>query len=276
MSQGPDPENGRRPLADVGPLLAADARWAGWPTPIHVDSTPSTMAEVEARAAQGGLEGTCIVAEEQTQGRGRSGRSWESAAQAGLWLSVLLRPTCAPSQLGWLPLVIGTAVARALRDVAGVDAVLKWPNDVVAVRPGGIVKLGGILAERLSDGSVVVGVGINVDHGEAELPDGGASLRTLGSSIPREDVLVAVLGGIAEAYRRWCTGGDPAPAYRDLCITLGRRIRAQRPTGTLVGQATGLGPGGELIVVDDDGAEHVISAGDISLVRPEPDADMAG
>ena len=257
----------RAPLADVEPALIADGRWAPWPVPIVVATTLSTMAEVGDLAESGAAEGSVVVAEEQTAGRGRVGRAWQSPRSAGLWLSILLRPACPPAELGWLPLVTGVAIVQALRSLTEIPLRLKWPNDIVFDEGAGLSKVGGILAERLSDG-VVVGIGINVNQDREELPPGGTSLRLLGSNASREHVLVAVLGSFAQAYREWCAGREAADAYARLCVTLGSAVRVEGAGGTLEGLATGLGPHGELLVTDVSGVTHAISAGDVLLVRP--------
>lgn len=254
----------RPPLGSLQPLAAT--AWAPWPLPEVLETTPSTMSELERRAAEGAPEGTVVVAEEQTAGRGRRGRSWESAARAGLWWSLLVRPDVPANQLGWLPLVVGLGVARGLERGAGVRPELKWPNDVLVDG----MKLAGILAERLGDGSVVVGVGINVDQSESELPAGGISLRGAGRSVERTDLLVQVLAAVAEAYRDWVAGVDMREAYVAVSATVGRDVTADLATGQLVGRAQGLGAGGELVIIDAQGTEHSVSAGDVTLRRPEP------
>ena len=123
------------------------------------------------------------------------------------------------------------------------------------------------LAERLADGSVVVGVGINVDQHAAELPEGGASLRTAGRPADRTAVLIDVLAAVAETYRRWLAGVDVAQEYVGLSATLGRDVRADLGDRLVIGHAVRLGPSGELVVVDAGGVEHELSAGDVTLVR---------
>ena len=223
------------------------------------------MTEVERRAAHAAPEGTVVVAEEQTSGRGRRGRTWESSARAGLWWSLLLRPGVPADRLGWLPLVVGVGVARGVRSAVGVEVALKWPNDVLMEGR----KLAGILAERLADGSVVVGVGINVDQDEAELPEGGGSLRTSGISADRTAVLIDVLAAIAVTYREWLAGADVIQEYADLSATLGHDVRADLGDRVVIGHAVRLGPSGELVVVDAGGVEHELSAGDVTLARRE-------
>jgi BirA family biotin operon repressor/biotin-[acetyl-CoA-carboxylase] ligase len=251
----------RMPLGSLTRL--ASTTWAPWPVPAVVDTTPSTMAEVETLAAAGAPEGTAVVAEEQTAGRGRRGRSWESASRAGLWWSLLLRPSQPAGRLGWLPLVVGVGVAQGIRAATGLQVRLKWPNDVLA----GSHKVAGVLAERLGDASVVVGVGINIDHADSELPEGGASLRSLGLVVDRTDVLICVLAAVAEAYREWESGADIGPAYIALSATLGSEVRADLGDRIVTGRASRLGPSGELVVLDDLGTDHVLSAGDVTVVR---------
>jgi len=236
--------------------------------PILVRTTPSTMAEVADLASAGAPEGTTVIAEEQTAGRGRIGREWQSLPYAGLWLTTLLRPAVEPSSLGWLPLVTGIAVAHAVRAQTDIDVGLKWPNDIVISTSSGLAKAGGILSERLADGSVLVGIGINVSQAPDELPPGGTSLARHTRVVEREPLVVAVLGGFADSYRRWLAGADLEGAYREMSVTIGSEVRVETPGATLEGVATGLGRHGELLVTDRSGSGHAVSAGDVLLVRP--------
>src|ERR1700685_1569293 len=146
MMRAEDDTPGRAAL-DVAVLRRAAVRPGGlWRAVEVLASTGSTNADLLARAVAGAPEGVVLAAEEQTAGRGRMGRSWQSPPRAALTFSLLLRPApVAPARRGWLPLLTGTAVAGAVRTVAAVDARLKWPNDVLV----GEAKLGGILAEAV-------------------------------------------------------------------------------------------------------------------------------
>lgn len=252
----------RAPLGSLDAL--ASPPWSPWPLPDVVSTTPSTMGDVERRAREGAPEGTVVVAEEQTAGRGRRGRSWESVARAGLWWSLLLRPQVPADRLGWLPLVVGVGVARGIGEATGQVVELKWPNDVVV----GDRKLAGILAERLADGAIVVGVGINVDQRPDETPEGGTSMRILGLQPDRTVLLAHVLAHVAEAYREWVDGADPEPAYIALSATIGRDVRADLGDRTVDGRAVGLGASGELIVSRADGTHLSVTAADVAMVRP--------
>src|SRR6202451_4227852 len=177
MMRAEDDTPGRAAL-DVAVLRRAAVRPGGlWRAVEVLASTGSTNADLLARAVAGAPEGVVLAAEEQTSGRGRLGRSWVSPPRAALTFSLLVRPdTVPPARRGWLPLLAGVSVASAVRAAAGVDARLKWPNDVLA----GPAKLGGILAEAAGD-AVVVGIGLNVSTEPAELPPPGP---TPGGALP--------------------------------------------------------------------------------------------
>lgn len=242
---------------------------AGWHLRV-VAETGSTNADLIAAAADGAPARTVLVAELQTQGRGRLDRSWLSPAGAGLTVSVLLRPTPPTQTWGWLPLLAGVAVAAPLARLSGLAVGLKWPNDVLVEER----KLGGLLAETSGD-AVVVGVGLNVSLREDERPVPTAtSLRMAGSDVvDREPVLRAVLRDLAVRYRSWVAAqGDPAACgllreYRETCVTLGQTVTAHLPGGrTLTGEAFDVDEAGCLLVRDDTGV-HPLGAGDVVHVR---------
>jgi BirA family biotin operon repressor/biotin-[acetyl-CoA-carboxylase] ligase len=241
------------------------------------DATGSTNADLVARALDGAREGVVLAAEEQYAGRGRMDRTWVSPPRAALLFSLLVRPGTVPSaRLGWLSLLTGVAVASAVSSVTGVDARLKWPNDVLA----GGAKLGGILAEAAGD-AVVVGIGVNVSTEAAELPGPGpgglpaTSVRVAGgASLDREKLLTAILAGFEHWYRAWRqAGGDPErsglrDAYTGLCDTIGRSVRAELPGGQLLsGPAAGVDPDGRLLVRVSSGAEVPVAVGDVVHLR---------
>jgi len=249
-----------------------------WGEASVVARTGSTNADLVARARDGAPEGAVLVAEEQTAGRGRMGRSWLSPPRAALTFSVLLRPTDVPAaRRGWLPLLAGVAVATAIRQVSALDATLKWPNDVL-LRSG---KLAGILAEQSGD-AVVVGIGVNVSTARHELPAPAASslpatsLRLEGSpSLDRELLLGRMLNEIERWYLAWRgTGlaGDAEAsglraAYVRLCSTIGLDVRAELPgRAAASGLATGIDGDGRLVVGTAAG-DVAIGAGDVRHVR---------
>ena len=151
-------------------------------------------------------EGAVAVAEEQTEGRGRLGRTWHAPARTSVLVSVLLRPEIEPSRLPELSLVAGGAVAEAIADVTGIDPAIKFPNDVLVDGR----KVAGILAES-SEGRVVLGVGVNANQTADELPGDAqtqpTSLRVeLGEPVDRAALLAAILLRLEGAYDRWLTG----------------------------------------------------------------------
>ncbi|MGP4112499.1 biotin--[acetyl-CoA-carboxylase] ligase [Streptomyces sp. 4N509B] len=277
--------------SDLGrpPLNAALLRSAlVWPdslwTRLEVtESTGSTNADLVGAAREGrATAGTVLIAEEQTAGRGRLGRSWSAPPRSGLFFSVLLEPEpdVPGDHWGWLPLLAGVATASALSRAAGVDTALKWPNDLLVRVDGEERKAGGILAERTEtyDGTraVVLGVGLNVSLRADELPvpQAGSLALAGAANLDRDPLLRAVLRSLADWYSRWAdSGGDPAisgiqSAYAAGCATLGRRVRALLPgEQELTGEASALDGEGRLVVVTDDGARHPVAAADIVHLR---------
>jgi BirA family biotin operon repressor/biotin-[acetyl-CoA-carboxylase] ligase len=235
----------------------------------------------------------------QTAGRGRLDRRWICPPRAALSFSVLLRPDGVPAVArGWIPLLAGVAVAAGLRAQAGLDARLKWPNDVLV----GGAKIAGILAEQAGD-AIVLGIGINVTTRRDELPVPNATSVVLAGAAPdRGQLLVAVLGELETWYRRWVAamaagppvvagtvlagtvlagtvlagtgpagpGGDPAglrAEYLRLSATVGQQVRVSMPGGKLVtGWAGDLDATGRLVVETASGPVPV-SAGDVVHVR---------
>lgn len=201
----------------------------------EVDSTNRVAADL-ARA--GAPDGVVVVADHQTAGRGRRGRSWESPPGASLLVSVVLRP--APPLV---TLAAGVAAADACEAVTPVRVALKWPNDLLT----GDAKLGGILSEAVGD-AVVVGLGVNL----AWAPDGATRL---GPGVDRAALLDAYLRGLDEP-------GDVLARYRPRCSTIGRRVRVELPAGTVEGMAEAVDDAGRLVV---DG--RAIPAGDVVHLR---------
>jgi BirA family biotin operon repressor/biotin-[acetyl-CoA-carboxylase] ligase len=245
-----------------------------WTAVEVVASTGSTNADLLAR---GGPEGQVLVAEEQTAGRGRAGRTWVSVPGASLTFSVLLRPTTVPpGSRGWLPLLTGVAVAAAVRSVAGVSAALKWPNDVLV----GDRKLAGILAEQSPAGdAVVVGVGLNVATPQDALPMSpsglpATSLLVEGADVAREALLGEILRCLERGYLAFRADPDPERSglraeYTAACATLGRTVRVELPAGrVLTGVAEGVDRSGRLLVRPAEATSATpVSAGAVVHLR---------
>jgi BirA family biotin operon repressor/biotin-[acetyl-CoA-carboxylase] ligase len=249
-----------------------------------IDSTNRYLLD-EARA--GAPEGVVAVADHQTAGRGRLGRSWQAPAGANLLLSVLLRPLLGPDQrhLATTAVALAAVDAIAATGAAGAGAPgrvgIKWPNDLVA--PDGR-KLAGVLAEAdltsVTPGSpppVVVGIGINVnwpavdDEVPPEFRGTATSLRQLaGFGSDREQLLVAVLAALGPRVAALATEAGRAQLAGDLrsaCTTLGTPVRVDLPDRSFTGTAVSVTDDGHL-VVDADGTPRTVVAGDVVHVRP--------
>lgn len=270
---------------------------AEWTAPLSVDAlrstlagspwrridvvaeTGSTNADLIARAAAGeDVDGAVLIAEHQTAGRGRNGRSWSAVPRTQVTMSVGVSAEDVPNAAwGWIPLVAGLAVLDAVSLVAGVRAGLKWPNDVLA-RPPARGKLAGILAEVAAPAPViVVGIGLNVSLEPEELPDPGAtSLAMLGGRPSRrEDLVVALLEGLAGRIAGLRSGGGADAAlladYTAHSLTIGARVRATLPGDReIVGDASHVDDQGRLCI-DTGAGSVVVSAGDIVHLRPLAD-----
>jgi BirA family biotin operon repressor/biotin-[acetyl-CoA-carboxylase] ligase len=226
---------------------APSSEWpAGWHV-RHVAETGSTNADLLDDTSA--PDRTVLVTDHQTAGRGRLDRRWDAPPGANLLVSMLFRDV--PADPGALMRRVGVAAVDAARQCGELDAALKWPNDVVV----GDRKLAGLLAQRGADGSVVVGLGLNVGWA----PPGAARL---GGSITPLEVLAAVL----DAFDR--LPADIHERYRGLLDTLGRRVRVELPDGALVGAAIDVELDGRLVIVDDCSISHRVDVGDVVHLRP--------
>lgn len=243
-----------------------------------------------------------LVADHQTGGRGRAGRTWTTPALTAVTGTFSMRTQQTPVNFGWYSLLAGLGAVRALRAVTGVPAALKWPNDVLLPADdeldgwGAWRKVGGILSEIVPVGpglgfglsgtdtpptagsAVLVGIGINVLQTADELPVPSATsvLEATGHELAREDVLAALVDGLTGVLAEWrAAGNDPLasalPAeVAAACATIGSRVRVELPGGAQVqGVAERLGSDGSLIVVDEAGQAHVVLAGDVRHVRTD-------
>jgi BirA family biotin operon repressor/biotin-[acetyl-CoA-carboxylase] ligase len=236
------------------------------------DSIPSTNARARDLANEGSTD-VAVLADEQTGGRGRLDRTWSSPS-GGIWLSLLVRPDVPPAHAPAFTLAAAVAVTRAARE-AGVDARIKWPNDVVVAGEGaesddGERKLAGILTEMEGEADrvswVVVGMGINANVEPAALPSEARPATLLGEvgAVDRRLFTQRVVEAFDELR------GDPEsviPAWREHATTLGKRVRVDTPAGEVVGDAVDIEFPGTLVV--DTGDERVtVTAGDCEHLRP--------
>lgn len=238
------------------------------------DSLPSTNLEAAKRATEGASEGLCVVANEQTAGRGRLQRQWISPKGAGLYFSILLRPRI--DQTTWPLITLMTAVAMhdALLDACALETDIKWPNDILVNGK----KLCGILAETIETSmgrAVVVGVGINLTN--KSFPDELISIATsveaaTGKSPEREAVLETFVNCFAGNYQLLQKPAGPDGIVAAWCArssyAQGKRIRVADGDESLVGITRGLERDGALRVETDGGEIRIVRAGDVTVVRP--------
>lgn len=282
MGSSPYSDLDRPPLSETALRRALIVPGGLWTVLRYVPSTGSTNADVSAAARAGADEGHVLIADEQTAGRGRLGRVWQSPPRAGFACSLLLRPGRSVTMRGWspvpftgyamLPLLAGVALAETVRRLGEVDAVLKWPNDLLIDDR----KCAGILAESvpISGGdspAVVLGMGLNVTLREPELPrEDATSLQIAGSScVDRDPLIRALMRSLAYWYTRWRDADGDSDAcgllesYRFHCATIGRTVRVSLPSGDdLVGMATSVESDGRLVV-----AGRAVAAGDVIHLR---------
>ena len=243
-----------------------------WQTLEVVAETGSTNSDLIARANQGApIAGAVLIAEHQTAGRGRQGRAWSAARYAQITMSVAIDTADVPTDAwGWLPLATGLAIVDTVTEL-GVDAGLKWPNDVLA--GGG--KLAAILAEVAAEQrAVIVGIGLNVSlRGDEVGVDGVTSLAALGAEAPdRGRVVVRLLSELGRRVTAWQSARGAGPEliadYRARSLTLGMDVRAILPGDReIVGRARDIDDQGRL-TIDSGGRTVTVAAGDIVHLRP--------
>ena len=241
--------------------------WAGRNV-VYVKSVDSTNRFARELAAQGAAHGTLVIADEQTAGRGRRGRGWMSPAGEGIFMSLILRPQVHPSQVARLSLQTALAVARAIEDVCGLDARIKWPNDIVCSGR----KIVGMLLEMNADEQcvhdVVAGVGINVHQRgfDADIAGTASSLDLLsGRFVKRAEVVRAFLQAFEQTQALCGQPGALMEAYRARSATLGRRVRVMSAGEAFTGMAQEITDMGTLIVLDEQGVRREVFAADVSV-----------
>lgn len=260
-------------------LVDAESLW----TAIDVvDETGSTNADLAAAARAGAPAGSVLLADHQSAGRGRLGRTWTAPPGTSIAMSVLVRPDVPADRWTWLPLLAGLAVSDGIRQEADLPADLKWPNDVLVLGR----KVSGVLAERVEtpDGpAVVMGMGINVHLTPEQLPVPTATslaivLGELGLGafpLHRTSIVSTTLRSLERILARWeevaavpgLSGDGLALAYRERCATIGREVRVDLSDGTSVtGVARDVDASGRLVVETADGS-RTFGAGDVVHLR---------
>lgn len=236
---------------------------------IFFDSLPSTNTFIREKISAGNRipAGTVVRAGSQTAGRGRFDRKWVDAGDDSLTFSVIIYSDVPPQQLVSLPLAVGLAVSKAM-EAFGIDANLKWPNDVLV----GSKKICGILCEAVPAGektAVIIGVGLNVNLDEnllAQIDQPATSmLAEAGSKFEANEVMQKILDELGEVLDKWLAGG--MNALRDDWLArsrdIGIGVTAESAGGKIKGVITGLGEAGQLLITTGDGNIHEIIEGDV-------------
>lgn len=253
------------------------------PVILRYDSLPSTNTEAAGQAARGASEGLCIVAREQTRGRGRRERVWASPPGAGLYFSIVLRPRLAAQAWPLITLMAVLAVCEALRETCALETDIKWPNDVLA---SGGRKLCGILAEAIetkTGRACILGIGINLCESAYphELRERATSVEAAtaatGATPPDiETLLTALVRRLAARYAQLQRAPEgQAQIIRDWSANssyaAGKRVRVHTETETYEGTTRGLEPDGALRVETAAGETRIVRAGDVYALRETND-----
>jgi BirA family transcriptional regulator, biotin operon repressor / biotin---[acetyl-CoA-carboxylase] ligase len=234
------------------------------------NSIDSTNEEAKRQAVGGAPNGSLFIAEQQSGGKGRLGRTWTSPAGTGLWFSVLLRPELIPSQVTIVTLLAGLAVCNGIRTYTDCPAMIKWPNDVVI----GNRKVCGILTEmaaeidRIEYLAVGIGVNVNIPSFPEELRIKATSLLLeTGETVFRIGLLQEILLAFETLLKEDQTSGNDASLndYKNLCVSLNRKVGFTRNNQPFSGTAVDISQDGELIVQCDDGSRIPVSSGEVTV-----------
>ena len=245
-----------------------------WRDRIHVlETVDSTNDLAKREAVAGAPHGSVWVADEQTGGRGRQGRSFISPKGKGVYLTVLLRPDCAPSRVSHATAMAAVAACNAIEETCGVRPGIKWTNDLIL----GEKKCTGILSEMAAEwGSgtleyLIIGIGLNCGQREADFPEELREKATsigayLGESVDREKLAACLIRQLYRLSRDLQTRRQEwISQYARDCITVGREVRVIRTGGVRRGFATGIDENGGLIVRYDSGETGVVFTGEVSV-----------
>ena len=237
---------------------------------VFLENVDSTNDEAKRQAEQGAGHGTLVVAQHQTAGKGRRGRSFSSPKQEGVWMSLVIKDDIEPMNASMLTLVMGLAVVKAVKEVTGLGPQIKWPNDLILSGK----KLCGILTEMSMQmdciNHIVIGIGINV-HNES-FPEELKSLATSvflesGKHIPRGQLIGKVMGWFEHYYQIYMKHQDLSELmneYNQCLVNRGRQVQVLAPKGSYTGVALGINALGELLV-ETENEVHQVASGEVSV-----------
>lgn len=262
-------------LSEQAVSAALTTAWLGRPY-RYVARTGSTNDDLKQWAAGGAPHGAVLLTDFQSAGRGRLDRRWEAPPGTSLLFSALLRPVGWPAERGaWLTMLAALAAAEAIEAVVGLPAGLKWPNDVL-LDADGWRKAAGLLLDTSFDAAggletAVIGIGVNVNIGPADLPAAATPATSLlvacGRPVSRRALLIELLARLEQGYAAAAAGQSPAPGWSARLLTLGQgvHVTSGATAATWSGTAEGIDEWGRLLVRDAAGHLHTIAAGDVTL-----------
>ena len=236
----------------------------------YFDAVSSTMYVAMQLGIKGATEGTLVLAEQQTKGKGRLGRNWFSPKYKGLYLSLLLKPEIAPMDTAILTLLAAVSICEAVKVTTGLDTQIKWPNDILLHNK----KVGGILTELNAEmdevNFLIIGIGLNVNNDKKTLVSGATSLKEQKKeNINRISLLQEILRKIEINYLSFKEkgAGQIIEKWREHNITLGRRIKVYSHKEHIEGEAVDIDMDGGLLLRRDSGATEKVMAGDVVHCR---------
>ncbi|MFD3446084.1 biotin--[acetyl-CoA-carboxylase] ligase [Microbacteriaceae bacterium 4G12] len=240
---------------------------------IHFEETVDSTQKIAARFVyEGAKEGTVIVAEEQTAGRGRLSRTWYSPKGTGIWMSIILRPEIPIQQAPQLTLLTAVSVAQAIEKCTGLSVGIKWPNDILIGGKKAVGILTELQAETDKINAVIIGIGINVnqqkEHFAPDIQNIATSLAMeTGHPLNRAELMQVIFYQLEKLYKEYLANGFSVIKllWESHAISIGKEITARTITNTLTGIAKGITEDGVLMLEDKAGIIHYIHSADIEI-----------
>lgn len=249
-------------------IQESSTRWLGKEI-TYYEEIDSTNTRLKEWAKESAIEGSLVIAEKQNKGKGRLGKVWNSPEGEGIWMSVLVLPNIEMEKVPQLTLLAGLATCEAIREVTGMEAMIKWPNDLVLNGK----KICGILCElvKLENGNgVIIGIGINVNSKEfpSDLPYASSLYLEGGQVYKREIIIRSVLEHLEEyyiLYRQTLSLTKMIEQYKLRCINLGKQVKVLSMQKEQVGTVKDIDLEGQLIIETPQGEIETIFAGEVSV-----------
>ncbi|MFK2824191.1 biotin--[acetyl-CoA-carboxylase] ligase [Bacillus sp. B190/17] len=250
-------------------LIGLQTDWLGKKI-VSLETTDSTQKEAHRLAQEAFKEGTVVIAEEQTAGRGRMAREWYSPKYTGIWMSIILKPSLPPYKAPQFTLITAVAIIEAIMETTGLHPEIKWPNDILLNGK----KVTGILTELQADAdqihSIIIGIGMNAN--QKEFPDELKEIATSlaiekGEVVSRSQLVQVILKNLEMYYDVYMKEGftNIKKRWEKYALSIGKQITARTVTGAIRGKALGITEEGVLKLLDEEGTIHDIYSADIEI-----------